>query len=64
MAMSPKERKQKQLEREREEQRVLPDSTYPYLGTPLHEHPVFDANISSVDLGLRVDGDRSSGIRR
>ena len=56
MAMSPKERKQKQLEREREEQKVLPDSTYPYLRTPLHEHPVFDANISSVDLVFELMG--------
>lgn len=36
MAMSAIERKRKQLERERQELRVLPDSTYSFLRTPFY----------------------------
>jgi hypothetical protein len=37
MAMTAAQRKQKQIERERAEMRVMPDGSYPFLKTPFHE---------------------------
>jgi hypothetical protein len=37
MAMSPADRKRKQIERDRAAMRELPDSTYPFLSQPFHE---------------------------
>jgi hypothetical protein len=56
MAMSAKERKQKQLKREQEGLRLLPDSTYPYLATPFYQHLEMDPNWSSVTLAFDLLG--------
>jgi len=56
MAMSAKERKQKQLEREREQLRYLDDATYPYLAKPFHSCASMDPNWESVTLPLELAG--------
>ena len=50
MALSAKERKQRQLERERQELVKIQDATYPYLATPFYEHLEQNGNWSSVEL--------------
>ena len=50
MALSAKERKQKQLEREQHARARMRDATYPYLKTPFFEHLERDGNWSSVEL--------------
>lgn len=50
MALTAKERKQKQLEREQEQLRVQPDSTYEFLDTPFHQFVEESPNWSSIDL--------------
>ncbi|GGB30177.1 hypothetical protein [Allosediminivita pacifica] len=57
MSMSANERKRRQLERERQEQHLLEDSTYPYLKTPFYQyqevHPTgFDASLNFGLMGL------------
>lgn len=56
MAMSAKERKHKQLEREREQLRYLDDSTYPYLTNPFHRWTSEDPNWTNVTLPLELAG--------
>ena len=56
MAMTAKERKQKQLERERDQLRKTPDSTYPFLKIPFFERTEDDGNWSSVDLCFELIG--------
>jgi hypothetical protein len=56
MAMSAKERKQKQIQRELEEFRILPDSSYPYLRKPFFKHAEQDPNWSSIDLAFEMIG--------
>ncbi|MHA6324556.1 hypothetical protein [Roseivivax sp. CAU 1753] len=62
MALSAKERKQKQLKREREELRLLDDSTYPYLATPFYERLESDPNWSDVTLVLELAGFEPPGF--
>lgn len=50
MALSAKERKQKQLERERQAMARMKDATYPFLKTPFYKHLENDGNWSSVEL--------------
>ncbi|MBM2323030.1 MULTISPECIES: hypothetical protein [Marivita] len=50
MALSAKERKQKQLERERQAMARMKDATYPFLKTPFYKHLEKDGNWSSVEL--------------
>jgi hypothetical protein len=56
MALSAKERKQKQLAREQEELRVMPDSTYEFLQMPFHAYLEDDANWSNVTLSFDLMG--------
>lgn len=56
MAMSAKERKQMQIERERQELARKIDATYPYLKTPFFEHLEQNDNWSSVELCLELLG--------
>lgn len=56
MAMSARERKQKQLEREQEQLKQLDDSTYPFLQVPFFEWVQEDPNWSSVTLELELAG--------
>jgi len=56
MALSAKERKQKQLEREQQASNKTPDATYPYLETPFFEHLEDDGNWSSVELCFDLMG--------
>jgi len=50
MALTAKERKQKQLEREHEQLRKLPDSTYEFLDTPFYPFTEESPNWSNIDL--------------
>lgn len=50
MALSAKERKQAQLERERQALTRKMDATYPHLKTPFFKHLEKDGNWSSVEL--------------
>lgn len=50
MALSAKERKQAQIERERALLAKKPDATYPYLRVPFFERLDADANWSSVEM--------------
>jgi hypothetical protein len=56
MALSAKQRKQNQLARERDELRVLPDSTYEFLKAPFHEYVESDPNWSNVTLPFDLIG--------
>ena len=56
MALSAKERKQKQVERERQEAARQKDDTYPYLQVPFFEHLSHDGNWSSVELCFDLMG--------
>ncbi len=56
MALSAKERKQRQLAREQEEARKLPDSTYRFLKTPFYKHLEDDPNWSSVEMVFDLIG--------
>jgi hypothetical protein len=50
MALSAKERKKAQIERERKALARKVDETYPYLKTPFFEHLERDGNWSSVEM--------------
>lgn len=56
MALSAKERKQKQLEKERQELARQMDATYPYLKTPFFKRLENDGNWSSVELSFDLMG--------
>lgn len=56
MALTAKQRKQKQLAREQEELRMQPDSTYEFLKTPFHEFAEEDPNWNSVTLSFELMG--------
>lgn len=56
MALTAKQRKQNQLAREREAQRVMPDSTYEFLHVPFHEIAENDPIWSNVTLRLELIG--------
>lgn len=56
MAMSAAERKQRQLERERQALLPLSDSSYRYLATPFCEHLQDDPNWSDVELAFDLMG--------
>lgn len=56
MALTAKERKQRQLERERAALRQLEDSTYPHLHMPFFEWLATNPNWSSVTLELELAG--------
>jgi len=56
MALSAKERKQKQLAREQEALRISKDRTYPYLPTPFYKHLENNGNWSSVTLCFDLMG--------
>jgi hypothetical protein len=56
MAMTPLERKQKQLDRERDALRVMSDSSYSYLSKPFFERLEQDPNWSSVQLCFELMG--------
>ena len=56
MAMSAKERKQNQLERERTQLKELDDSTLPFLRQPFFERVEEDPNWSGVTLALELCG--------
>lgn len=63
MAMTPAERKQKQMERDRAALREQPDSTYPFLTTPFYqwiegtdwEAAEHDINAAGMNLPLLAD---------
>lgn len=63
MAMTPTERKRKQVERERAYLRALPDSTYPFLKTPFHrwasgtdwDNAEHDINAAGMDMPVLTD---------
>ena len=56
MALTAKERKQKQLAREQEELRKLPDSTYDFLETPFYVAAEDNPNWSNVSLSFELMG--------
>ena len=56
MALTARERKRRQVERERAELRETPDSTYPFLKTPFFEHIEDDGNWSNVDMCFDLIG--------
>jgi hypothetical protein len=56
MALSAKERKQKQLEREQKALRTSKERTYPYLSTPFYKHLENNDNWSSVTLCFDLMG--------
>ncbi len=56
MALSAKERKQKQLEKERQELARKTDATYPFINTPFFQHLERDGNWSSVELCFELLG--------
>jgi hypothetical protein len=56
MALSAKERKQKQLEKERQELARQMDATYPYLKTPFFKQLKNNGNWSSVELCFELVG--------
>lgn len=56
MALSAKERKQKQLERDRQDLARKPDATYPFLNTPFFKRLEHDGNWSSVELCFDLIG--------
>ena len=56
MALSAAERKRRQLEREREAQRLADDSTYRHLRTPFFEHLNENPNLSSIELSFELMG--------
>ena len=56
MAMSARERKQKQLEREREVLGRLDDATYPFLKKPFFMHVDDDPNWTDIALSLELLG--------
>jgi hypothetical protein len=56
MAMSAKERKQRQLENEQRRLDQLPDATYPFLSTPFYQYLENEPNWSSVELAFDLMG--------
>lgn len=56
MALTAKERKQKQLEREHEQLRALPDSTYDFIDTPFHQAIEDGMSLSDVELMFDLMG--------
>jgi hypothetical protein len=56
MALSAKERKQAQLERERQAMASKTDATYPFLKEPFFKHLEHDGNWSSVQLCFELMG--------
>lgn len=56
MALTPAQRKQKQIQREQDALKVLPDSSYPHLSTPFFEYLQDDGNWSSVELAFEMIG--------
>ncbi|PQO24829.1 hypothetical protein C2I36_00425 [Rhodobacteraceae bacterium WD3A24] len=56
MALSARDRKRRQLEREAEEKKRLPDSTYPYLGTSFHEYLSDDPQWNDVEFLIALTG--------
>lgn len=56
MAMTPLERKRKQLEREEQERKSMPDSSYPFLRTPFFKYLDADPNWSNVEMNFDLMG--------
>ena len=56
MAMTPLERKRRQLEREEQERKRMPDASYPYLHMPFFEYVENDPNWSNVELNFDLMG--------
>src|SRR5689334_23203025 len=56
MAMTPLERKRKQLEREEQERKSMPDASYPFLKTPFFKYLDSDANWSNVEMNFDLMG--------
>lgn len=56
MALSARERKQKQVEKERRALARKMDATYPYLQTPFFEHLEHNGNWSSVEVCFALLG--------